>query len=440
MKNEVKTEAGTLPKKVYSAFLWEVVFGVIQFVVIVPGGVFLTGYLLMLGANNTLIGFISSIPVLVNIIAPFVSFLVERAESRKKISLRLILPTKFLWVIVLLVPLMVYWNGITYPLVFFICIFTLISLLNVPASIAWTNWMGDIIPEKERGYYFGRRSIVAGLISICITLLLGFYLDRSSEKHIGFSVVYGIGALAGFLSYYMLTRLPDTTNISAGKDNFSMDLIYKKIKKVFADKNFMNLVWFNVAWAFSLSFMGVFLNVFMIKELKMSYTVVAAFATISTLSNLALTPFWGRIADKYGNKPVMLICGNILGFTPFLWAITMPSNFFVIIPVLYIMAGICWSGFNIGAFNIILKLAPKQDRAFFLSVNMLLPSVTAFIAPMISGFMIDAIGSYRINLGFYYFGAFQLIFVLGGFMRSLPIKILKTVIEPQEEHVEKVMR
>jgi len=439
MENEVKTETGKLPGKVYSNFLWEVVFGVIQFVVIVPGGVFLTGYLLLLGANNTQIGFISSIPVLVNIIAPFASFLVERAESRKKITLRLILPGKFLWIIVALIPLLVFYNGITYPIVFFICVFILISLAGTPASIAWTNWMGDLIPEKERGYYFGRRSIVAGLIAIIVSFLLGRYLDGVSKKHIGFVVVYGIGALAGFFSYFMLTRLPDTRNTSPAKDDFSLDLVFKKLRKVFADKNFMNLVLFNMVWAFSLSFMGVFANVFMFKELKMSYTLIVAFATISTLANLALTPFWGRIADKYGNRPIMLICGNILGFTPFLWTITMPSNYFVTIPVLYIIAGAAWSGFNIAAFNIVLKLAPKEDRAFFLSVNMLLPSITAFIAPLISGFLIDAIGSYRINMGFYYFGAFQLIFLLSAFMRSFPIKMLKKVVEPQEEHVQKVM-
>ena len=439
-KTKVENKEGTsLPGNVYRNFLWEVVFAVIQFIVNVQGGVFLTGYLLILGANNTQIGLISSIPVLMNAIAPFASYLVEQSESRKKIALRLILPVRFIWIIVALIPLLVYSNGITYPILFFIIVFTLISIINVPASIAWTSWMGEIIPEKERGYYFGRRSIVAGLISMMVSLTLGFYLDKVSNKHLGFSFVYFFGVAAGFASYYMLTRLPDIKNLTRNKEEFSINLVWKKVQKVFADKNFMNLVWFNVAWAFSLSFMGVYLNVFMIKELKMSYTLITAFGTISTMANLALTPFWGRLADKYGNKPLMIITGNLLGFMPFLWAITMPTNYFVTIPILYVIAGICWSGFNIAAFNIVLKLAPKQDRSFFLSVNMLLPSITAFIAPVFSGFLIDAIGSYRINFGFYYFGAFQLIFLLGLFMRSLPIKLLKRVEEPQEENVKKVM-
>ena len=440
METEANTGIGKLPGKVYTDFLWEVVFGVIPFVIILPGGVFLTAYLLTLGANNTEIGFISSIPVLINIIAPFASFLVERAESRKNTSLRFSLPVRFLWIIVALIPLLVYSNGITHPIIFFIAIFILISALNVPTTLAWTSWMGDIIPEKERGHYFGRRSIVAGIIATIASLLLGKFLDLIPAKHIGFSIVFGIGAAAGFLSYFMLTRIPDTKNTLASKESFSLDHVFNKIQKVFADKNFMKLVWFNAAWAFSLSFMGVFANVFMLKELNMSITLVVAFATISTLSNLALTPFWGKIADKYGNKPVMLICGNVLGLTPILWAITMPSNYFIIIPLLYVLAGTFWAGFNIAAFNIVLKLSPKADRAFFLSVNMLIPSITAFTAPLISGFLIDAIGTNKIDMGFYYFGAFQLVFILCAFMRSFPIKILKKVVEPQEEHVEKVMR
>ena len=91
-----------------------------------------------------------------------------------------------------------------------------------------------------------------------------------------------------------------------------------------------------------------------------------------------------------------------------------------------------------------MKLAPKEDRAYFLSVNMLFPSVTAFIGPVLAGVLIDSIGPANINFGryfgYYTFGAFQLIFLLGGFMRSFPMKLLKKVLEPQEERVEKVIR
>lgn len=441
----MENNTGTgLPPKVYNDFLREIVFGIIQWLVIFPGGVFLTGYLLHLGANNTQIGLISTIPVLASITAPFVSNLIERADSRKTITLKLIFPLRLLWVIPGLIPLLVLYNGLSHPLIMFVALFVIVSVVTVPASIAWTNWMGDVIPEKERGFYFGRRSIVAGLIAMIAGILLGIILDKVPNKDFGFTAIYLIGSIAGFISFYLLNRLPDVKNTAPSKDNFSFDLIWRKTQKVFADKNFMNLVWFTVAWAFALSFMGVYLSVFMLKELKMSYTLITTFGIISTIANLAFTPFWGKMADKYGNKPIMLICGNAIGIVPFFWLITTPGNYFVVIPLLYAIAGIVWSGFNIGAFNIVLKLAPKEDRAYFLSVNMLLPSVTAFVGPVLAGVLIDSIGPANINFGkyfgYYTFGAFQLIFLLGGFMRTFPMKLLKKVIEPQEEHVEKVIR
>ncbi len=440
---ENKKEPG-LPRQVSNDFLWEIVFGIILWLVTFQGGLFLTGYLLHLGANNTQIGFISTIPVLASIIAPFASNLIERAVSRKNITLKLIMPIRLLWVIPVLIPFLIVYNGLSHPVVLFVALFIVISVISVPASIAWTNWMSDIIPEKERGFYFGRRSIVAGLIAMIAGILMGRLLDKVPDKNIGFTSIFAIGAAAGFISYYLLTRLPDAKNTSSSTDSFSFDLIWRKTQKVFSEKNFMNLVWFNVSWAFALSFMGIYLNIFMLKELKMSYTLITAFGMISTASNLTLTPFWGKMADKYGNKPIMLICGNIVGITPFLWLITTPTNYFIVIPVLYVLAGVAWSGFNIGAFNIVLKLAPKEDRAYFLSVNMLLPSVTAFVGPVLAGVLIDSIGTANINFGRYFgyftFGAFQLIFMLGGLMRSFPMKLLKKVIEPQEEHVEKVIR
>ncbi|MCX5776836.1 MAG: hypothetical protein NTX32_04335 [Candidatus Firestonebacteria bacterium] len=117
-EHETKIFKAEISSKVYSDILFEVFFGVIQFITIFPGGVFLTGYLLTLGANNTQVGIITSIPMIVNIFAPFVSHLVDRAESKKMITLRTSLPQKFLWVIVALIPLLVYFNGITFPLLF----------------------------------------------------------------------------------------------------------------------------------------------------------------------------------------------------------------------------------------------------------------------------------------------------------------------------------
>lgn len=437
-EHETKIFETEISTKVYSDILFEVFFGVIQFITIFPGGVFLTGYLLTLGANNTQVGIITSIPMIVNIFAPFVSHLVDRAESKKMITLRTSLPQKFLWVVVALIPLLVYYNGITFPLLFFVGVFLIINIINVPSAISWTSWMGEIIPEKVRGYYMGRRSIVAGLVGMIAGILLGIFLDYMPSKHVGFSMVYLIGAAAGFMSYYYFTRLPDTRTPDISRDAFSLDLVWKKTLKTFANKNFMNLVWFNVAWAFGIAFMNVYLYVFMIKELKLGYTLITMIGIVGNVSSLSLMPFWGRIADKYGNKPVMLICANIIGFTPYVWAVTTTSNYFVTIPVLYAFSGLAWAGFNIAVFNIVFKLAPKEDRSFYLSVNMLLPSIAAFAAPLVSGFIIDSIGTNKLDFGFYVLGGFQVVFILGIFMRGLPIRLLKKVKEPQEENMTKV--
>lgn len=436
---ETRLSGNTLP-----SFLWEAIFSTIYVIITLPGSVFLTGYLLHLGANNTQIGLLSTIPMLANTIAPVASSFVDRAASRKEIALKLARPVRILWLVSAFIPLLVLFNGFPNPLILFVFIFIVVSLGMVSAAIAWTSWMGEIIPEKVRGFYFGRRTVVAGIVSMIMGPILGRILDKTPDKHIGFSIIFGIGAAALLFSYYFLTRLPDAKNTVKIKENFSFGRIKEKVLKVFSDKNFMSLVKFNIAWTFTISFISVYVGVFMLKELKMSYTVISMFNIIVSAVLLSITPFWGKMTDRYGNKPVMLICGYAIGLAPVIWFLMTPSNYFIALPLVNVIGGIAWAGFGLAIFNLILKLAPREERPYFLSVNMLFTSVAAFLGPVCSGLLIDIIGTKRMDLGSYTgnfsFGVFQLIFILSVLMSFYPLSLLKKVTEPGDEDVGEVMQ
>jgi MFS family permease len=42
----------------------------------------------------------------------------------------------------------------------------------------WTAWMGDVMPERERGRYFGLRAGIVGVVAMVANLAAGAFLDR----------------------------------------------------------------------------------------------------------------------------------------------------------------------------------------------------------------------------------------------------------------------
>ncbi|MFH1823751.1 MAG: MFS transporter [Candidatus Firestonebacteria bacterium] len=166
--------------------------------------------------------------------------------------------------------------------------------------------------------------------------------------------------------------------------------------------------------------------------------LISILTVVDVMINLFLTGFWGKITDKYGCKPVMLICANIIIILPFLLMVSI-INYWIFIPAVYLIGSAFWSGFNLAQFNILLKLSPRNERAAYIAVNTFLVSIFSAIAPILGGLILDKIGDFKFYVLFMYFGGFQILFLMSGLFRILPIIFLKKIEEPKEEKVEKVI-
>ncbi|MFH1823907.1 MAG: MFS transporter [Candidatus Firestonebacteria bacterium] len=271
-----QVQSNTLPKSVLKNFLFEA--GIVNILFAVTGGVFLTGFLLLLGANNFQIGLITSIPLLASVFAPVFSYIIDRSKTRKNLCVKSVLPLRLSWFLVPLIPLLIFYKYLPCPILIFSILFFVISLLSTFSSISWLSWMADLIPAEQRGYYFGKRVFVGGFITLIISILAGKYLDIwNTNQYFGFASLFGIGALFGLISYFYLAKLPDVLNTTCINEEFSMTAIPQKILSVTKNKNFMNLVLFNSIWAFAVALVSIYVNVYLIKELKLNYTLIGSF-------------------------------------------------------------------------------------------------------------------------------------------------------------------
>ena len=103
-----------------------------------------------------------------------------------------------------------------------------------------------------------------------------------------------------------------------------------------------------------------------IDVLKIPYEGYLLLSGLMWLGQVALAPHAGRLTDRIGNRPVMIVSLLIAaGGLLFFWAATPDRRW--LISGAYI-AWIAYAGLNVGLDNIKLKLAPPENNAPYLAV------------------------------------------------------------------------
>jgi MFS family permease len=102
---------------------------------------------------------------------------------------------------------------------------------------------------------------------------------------------------------------------------------------------------------------GPFFAIFMLRELHFSDFDFAIATAASTLATLISQPYWGRVIDRYGTRPVMFATAMLIPFIALLW---IPADNFLYVVLIQIYSGLVWAGFDLANFNMMLKIAPRK--------------------------------------------------------------------------------
>jgi MFS family permease len=99
--------------------------------------------------------------------------------------------------------------------------------------------------------------------------------------------------------------------------------------------------------------------------------------------------YWGRLADFFGQKSVMMVSGLGIITLP-LWWVFSPNTWFPFI--IHIVNGVFWGGYNLAAFNLLLEVTPDQDRSVYVGVYNTMMGVATAVGPLVGGFAAEVVG------------------------------------------------
>jgi len=364
-----------------------------------------TPFALALGANNAEVGILNSIPnFFATILQIFAGKYIEK-RGRKKVAVNLSIIQRFTWLFIAIIPLIFFEQRLW----LFILLVTISYALLSFASTAWSAWIGNIVPEKIRGSFFGKRNTIQSALSFFTTLLGGWILGLTNNL-IGFSLVFFIAFVFGLIAYSYLIKIPEVS--IEGKHNKNALNVLGFVKKFKKYRNFYPFTIHMSLMSFAVNIASPFFTVYMLNVLKVGYEWYAIVIAVEVLMRIFMQTYWGRISDKYGDRAVLIICNILIVFYPFCWFFV--TNPFQII-FISIFSGIGWAGFDLASFNYLLDVTPPDERPSYISRYKIFTGMALFLGALAGGFL----AQYSSNLIFLWFRGLQIVFLASFILRGL---------------------
>ncbi len=376
---------------------------------------FLIAFAFALGASNVVIGLLSAIPYISIVLSEFIGAKLVEFYSRKGICVTAHILAKFLWLPITLIPIFFKQHPIFVTVIFYF----LIEFSEYLTDPAWTSLAADIVPEKLRGKFFAKRNMIIWIAMMITSIVAAFYLDLFPKNNLfGFASIFFVGLVFGLAAAAVFWRI---------KEPSYSDNAHYTLREFFSiEGDFRKFVFIVSFFYFAIMIASPFFTVYMLDNLGMSYTFFMVATAISILARIVIQTQYGRISDKYGDKPVAILSMFGTALIPLIYLFITRQNLWLIVPA-QILSGLVWAGADLAIFNLLLDLSP-QKRAVNVAVYSTITSIPMIVAPLIGGFIAD-------NASFFLSGI-PFVFTIAVFLRSISSLFMFSIKEPRakKEH------
>ena len=362
---------------------WDVAFST-AFITLTTGA-FLVGFAKSIGATPFLVNLLVAIPSLCGALQVPGAIWGRGFPFYK----RFVTPGGWLWRIAYLpliaLPLLPVSDGVRLGYVI-LAVGVASAVISVVNPI-YTDWVAEMVPPDSRGSYYGRRNAISPAVGAAAGLVGAMALDAfrdAGHQALGFSFVFAFGLVCAGISMFAYLRMSDFPRLEPVKQSFTDSL--RAIRVPFADREYRKVLVYLVASLFAQTLPGGLFALFAIEKLHLDYKIIQLTAVMYAVGILISSRVWGFVSDRYGNKPVLVLCGALIALNPIPWIMCPPEHPVVsatILIIAHFFMGFSWSGVNLCQFNILLATAKPEDRANYLAAGTSVSALVSGLAPLL---------------------------------------------------------
>lgn len=356
-------------------------------------------------------GILAALPFVGTLAQLPASWFLERFGRRRLLFLWGASISRFAWTLVALVPwvlpdtAMRHWWWPT-----MMVILTMSWLLGQAAAPAWMSWMSDLIPRRLRGRYFGFRNFISQPLAIAFSLGVGWSLDMAmsvSTTRPGImlqvtSAVLAIAGLLGTLDILCFRGVPDNANTDEKSKRALAGQWLGMLATPLRDRNFRVFLAYNFTLILSLGFLGQYVWLFVLDEAKLSnWTANLCLIVIPGILRAIAFPFWGKLMDQLGKKPVIMMSGALILFGPVGWFFV-NEEYLLFGYALTLLSPLVFPGLEMANFNVLLDMSGtkggRQGGTAYVAVNSIAIAIGGTLSGIIGAVVAGQIADFRFEM------------------------------------------
>jgi len=347
---------------------------------------FTSVYVLRLGGSSFLIGLLTSLPALVNVV---IQVPAARLIERQRNTRTLLLVSGFLMrlpvLLLALIPLLwIRWQAGA--------VVWITALGTIPAAIsntAFTVMLADVVRAEDRARVVSVRNVLFSAVSTLVVLAAGKALDILPFP-ISYQLIFALAFVTSVISVYYVGRiaLPDHEPAPHRMSQERLDW-RGALRTILAQRGYVRFTLASFLFHWGLNFPIPLYAIYRVRTLHLGEGWIGLLSMIEAGVTVVTWYLWGKAAERLGSRRVLLL--GVLGVCFYPFGMALSKNAWPLLFVSFI-AGIVGPAFNLGLFNGLLEVAPEQRRPTYIALFNLLINVTACISPLVATTLANSLG------------------------------------------------
>jgi MFS family permease len=338
--------------------------------------------------------------MVVNLIQPLGAYLGDRTTSRHNYCFFIYAPSRLIWLLLVGAIGLTHWQLLDATVLVQLTLLTLLvtHFLGALGSASWLSWLAALVPRRLRGRYFSIRNSAANLTSLIVIPAAGWIISAFPMGSLeGYGGVLLVGVVTGMISlayqWQMVDVNPQEQRAEAQPVALSSEPVAaaEPLAATSLSANFWRFLLYLSGWMFAVNLSAPFFNLYMLDNLAINVGWVTTYNSLTAGANLLLMVFWGRLADRFGNRSLLITVGLLVALTPLLWLGTGADalSLWLWLPLLHILAGGTWAAIDLCNNNIQLDIAPVTHQSKYFAVAAAIAGVSGALGTTAGGFLAE---------------------------------------------------